>query len=203
MKNAFVRTSMIVALTVITAGLASAQEVVTMPGNASSLTTLTAVVSDQARITVPSTVTFNVTNIAAATVASGVSFLADNIVLSSASATLNVSLIGNAATFTAPLASPTWAVADVSWGVAAFTAGTAVSRHARRDPCPRCHLRRRRRDLRDDRLDPGLHPGAEDDGDAVGQSHADHDLEVREHRLVTLNLAGHGRGRPAPRGPVS
>ena len=116
MKNAFVRTSMIVALTVTTAGLASAQEVVTMPGNASSLTTLTAVVSDQARITVPSTVTFNVTNIAAATVASGVSFLADNIVLSSASATLNVSLIGNAATFTAPLASPTWAVADVSWG---------------------------------------------------------------------------------------
>jgi hypothetical protein len=40
---------------------------------------------------------------------------------------LNVSLIGNAATFTAPLASPTWAVADVSWGVAAFTAGTAVA----------------------------------------------------------------------------
>ena len=27
----------------------------------------------------------------------------------------------------APLASPTWAVADVSWGVAAFTAGTAVA----------------------------------------------------------------------------
>ena len=51
MKNAFVRSSMIVALTVTTAGLASAQEVVTMPGNASSLTTLTAVVSDQARIT--------------------------------------------------------------------------------------------------------------------------------------------------------
>ncbi len=127
MKNVFARTSMMVALTVVTAGLASAQEVVTMPGNASSLTTLTAVVSDQARITVPSVVTFNVTNIAAATVASGVSFLADNIVLSSASATLNVSLIGNAPTFTAPLASPTWAVADVSWGVAAFTAGTAVA----------------------------------------------------------------------------
>jgi len=126
-KNVFVRTSMMVALTVVTAALASAQEVVTMPGDASSLTTLTAVVSDQARITVPSVVTFNVTNIAAATVASGVSFLADNIVLSSASATLNVSLIGNAPTFTAPLASPTWAVADVSWGVAAFTAGTAVA----------------------------------------------------------------------------
>jgi hypothetical protein len=126
-RKVFVRTATIIALSVTTAGLASAQEVVTMPGNASSLTTLTAVVSDQARIYVPSTVTFNVTNIAAATVASGVSFLADNIVLSSASATLNVSLIGNAATFTAPLASPTWAVADVSWGLAAFTAGTSAA----------------------------------------------------------------------------
>jgi hypothetical protein len=127
MRNAFVRTSMIVALTAISAGLASAQEVVVLPGNAISTTLLTAIVSDQARITIPSAVTFNVTNIAAATVASGVSFLADNIVLSSASATLNISLIGNAATFTVPAASATWAVADVSWGVAAFTAGTAVA----------------------------------------------------------------------------
>jgi uncharacterized membrane protein YhiD involved in acid resistance len=89
-KNAFVRSSLIVAPAVTTAGLASAQETVTMPGNATALTTLTAVVSDQARITVPSAVPFNVTNIAAATVASGVTFLADNIVLSSASATPSV-----------------------------------------------------------------------------------------------------------------
>src|SRR5688572_25192662 len=82
-KKAFVRSSIIVAITVATASLASAQETVTLPGNAAGTTTLTAVVSEQARITVPSVVTFNVTNIAVATVASGVSFLADNIVLSS------------------------------------------------------------------------------------------------------------------------
>lgn len=122
MRKVFVRTAMIIALTVTTTGLAFAQAVVT---TGSDTTTLTAVVSAQARITVPSTVTFNVTNIAAATTAAGVSFLADNIVSSSASGALTISLSG-ASVFTAPVASPTWAVADVSWGAAAFTAGTAV-----------------------------------------------------------------------------
>ncbi len=114
---------MVVAIAVTTAGLASAQAVVT---TGSDTTTLTAVVSAQARITVPATVTFNVTNIAVATTAAGVSFLADNIVASSASGALTISLRG-ASVFTAPVGGgPTWAVADVSWGAAAFTAGTAV-----------------------------------------------------------------------------
>ena len=75
MKNAFVRTSMIVALAVITAGLASAQDV-GPPARRRGTSTLTATVSEQASFSVPSTVNFNVTNIVVTTVASGVSVTA-------------------------------------------------------------------------------------------------------------------------------
>ena len=102
---------MIVALAVTTAGLASAQETVTLPGNAAGLTTLTAVVSDQARITVPSAVTFNVTNIAAATVASGVTFPRRQHRAVERVGTLNVSLIWKCGDVHAPLG-----VADVGGG---------------------------------------------------------------------------------------
>jgi len=77
------------------------------------------------------------------------------------------------------------------------------SRYARRDRCPRSYVRRRSRNVRDDRLEPGLYSGAEDDGYAIGQSHANHDLEIREHRLIKLNLAGPGDGARRPRGLVS
>jgi len=123
-KNAFVRTSMIVALTVVTAGLASAQETVTLPGSPASSTTLTANVSEQARVTVPGTVTFNVTDIAAATSSSPVSVTVDNIVLATAGKTLKISVQASAAAFTPSVASAaTWAAVDVSWPAATFSNG--------------------------------------------------------------------------------
>ena len=126
MKNAFVRTSMIVALTVITAGLASAQETVTLPGSPASSTTLTANVSEQARVTVPGTVTFNVTDIAAATASSPVSVTVDNIVLATAGKTLRISVQASAAAFTPSVASAaTWAAVDVSGAAATFSNGGA------------------------------------------------------------------------------
>ena len=124
MKNVFVRTSMIVALTVITAGLASAQETVTLPGSPGSSTMLTANVSEQARVTVPGIVTFNVTNIAAATSSTPVSVTVDNIVLATAGKTLKISVQASAAAFTPSVASAaTWAAVDVSWAAATFSNG--------------------------------------------------------------------------------
>src|ERR1700730_15041212 len=61
-KQALVRLSMVAALTVITAGLVSAQTVLPLP-NETGTSTLTATVSEQASFSVPSTVNFNVTNI--------------------------------------------------------------------------------------------------------------------------------------------
>jgi hypothetical protein len=126
-RKAFVRTSMIVALTAITAGLASAQATVFLPDTTQS-TLLTANVSEQAQVTVPAGVTFNVTNISQATAAAPASVTVNNIVLATASKTLKISVYGAAATFTPSVAAtPTWAVADVSWGIATFApAGTAT-----------------------------------------------------------------------------
>lgn len=124
MKNAFVRTSMIVAVTVITAGVASAQETVTLPGSPASSTTLSADVSEQARVTVPGLVSFNVTDIAVATASSPVSVTVDNIVLATAGKTLKISVQASAAAFTPSVASAaTWAAVDVSWGAATFSNG--------------------------------------------------------------------------------
>jgi hypothetical protein len=60
-RKVFVRTSMIVALTTMTAGLASAQTAYVLP-ETSQATTLTAAVSEQAQIAVPSAVNFAVTD---------------------------------------------------------------------------------------------------------------------------------------------
>jgi hypothetical protein len=114
---------MVVALSVITAGLASAQATVFLPDTSQS-TLLTANVSEQAQVTVPSGVTFNVTNISQSTAAAPASVTVSNIVLANASKTLKMSVYGAAATFTPSVAAtPTWAVADVSWGIATFSNG--------------------------------------------------------------------------------
>lgn len=127
MKNAIVRTSMMVALGAMGAGVASAQTAVTLP-NSSQTTTLTANVSEQARVTVPSGVTFNVTNIAASTEASGASVTVDNIVLASASKQLVISLQANEASFTPSVPeATTWSAGDVTWAAASFTNGTGAS----------------------------------------------------------------------------
>jgi hypothetical protein len=117
---------MIVALTAMTAGLASAQTTVTLT-DTSQTTTLTANVSEQAQVTVPAGVTFNVTNVAASTAATGASVTVDNIVLATATKQLKISLQGNAASFTPSVAlATTWAVGDVTWGAATFSTGTGA-----------------------------------------------------------------------------
>jgi hypothetical protein len=117
---------MIVAVTIVSAGMASAQETVTLPGSPASSTTLTANVSEQAHVTVPETVTFDVTNIAAGTSSSPVSVTVDNIVLATAGKTLKISVQASAAAFTPSVASAaTWAAVDVSWAAATFSSGGA------------------------------------------------------------------------------
>jgi hypothetical protein len=76
---------------------------------------------------VPSTVNFNVTNILVPTASSPVTVTASNIVLATASKTLHVMVRGNGPVFTPSVAAtPTWVVADVSWGAATFANGTGV-----------------------------------------------------------------------------
>ena len=123
MGTVLVRTSMIVGLTVISAGLASAQTAVALP-DSSQTTLLTAAVSEQAQVTVPVGVTFNVTNVALATASGPASVTAAGIVMSSASKTLKIWLKGNGPVFTPSVAAtPTWVVADVSWNAATFSNG--------------------------------------------------------------------------------
>jgi hypothetical protein len=111
---------MIVALTAITATLASAQTAVALP-DTSQTTTLTANVSEQARITVPEFVTFNVTNTSAITNASA-AVTVTNIVLATATKQLQISLVANALAFTPSVAGGTsWASSDVSWDAVAFS----------------------------------------------------------------------------------
>jgi hypothetical protein len=125
-KNAFVRTSIIAAFTVMTAGLASAQTPVFLPDESTS-STLTANVSEQAQISVPATVNFAVTNILVSTASTPVSVAATAIVLANASKTLHIMLKGNGPVFTPSVAAtPTWAVAAVSWAAPSFTNGTGA-----------------------------------------------------------------------------
>jgi hypothetical protein len=120
-RQAFVRTSMIAAMAVMTAGLASAQTTVTLP-NSSQTTTLTASVSEQAQVSVPAGVTFNVTNVGASTAASGASVTVSNIVLATATKQLKISLQANAASFTPSVAAATtWSASDVTWNAATFS----------------------------------------------------------------------------------
>ena len=100
---------------------AYAQQTVTLP-DTSQTTTLTATVSEQARITVPAGVTFNVTNVSANTAATAASVTVTDIVLATATKQLKVSLQANAAAFTPPVAgATTWSASDVTWNAATWT----------------------------------------------------------------------------------
>ncbi len=114
---------MIAGLIITSAGVASAQTTVVLP-NESQSTTLTANVSEQARVLVPAGVTFNVTNIGAATVSDAASVTVDQIVLATATKTLRMSLYANAAAFTPSVGGAvTWARGDVSWSAGTFSNG--------------------------------------------------------------------------------
>jgi hypothetical protein len=102
---------------------AFAQSTVTLPDTSQS-STLTASVSEQCRITVPSTITFNVTDISANTNATA-SVTITNIVLSAATKSLKLSLQAGAASFTPPVGgATTWAAGDVTWAAGTWTNGT-------------------------------------------------------------------------------
>jgi hypothetical protein len=118
---------MVPAFVVGIAATATAQTAVGLPDQSQS-TTLTANVSEQARVTVPASITFNVANVSAATAAAAASMTVQNIVLSSASKQFQVSVRANAAGFTPPtVGAITWAASDVTWGNNAWTNATAAA----------------------------------------------------------------------------
>jgi hypothetical protein len=122
-----VRTGTAVGILLFGAGVAAAQTAVALP-NSSQTTTMTANVSEQARVVVPSGVTFNVTAIGSATTASAASVTIDQVVLATATKQLKVSLQANAADFTPPVAlAATWAAADVTWNAATWTNATGAA----------------------------------------------------------------------------
>jgi hypothetical protein len=105
----------------------SAQTSVTLT-DTSQTTTLTANVSEQARVTVPAGVTFTVGDVSASTAAGAASVSVSNIVLATATKQFKVSLQANAAAFTAPVGgSTTWSASDVSWNAAAWTNATGAA----------------------------------------------------------------------------
>jgi len=106
---------------------AFAQQSVTLT-DTSQTTTLTANVSEQARVTVPAGVTFNVTNVTSNTDATAASVTVQNIVLATATKQMRVSLQANAASFTPPVVgATTWAPGDVTWNAATWTNATGAS----------------------------------------------------------------------------
>jgi len=107
--------------------IASAEaQTVSLPDQ-SATTTLTAIVSEQATVSVPTDVTFNVTNIGAATTATA-SVTVSNIVLANATKRIKVSLQAAAASFTPPaVGAATWAPADVTWNASTWTNATGAS----------------------------------------------------------------------------
>jgi hypothetical protein len=103
----------VAALLLIEVVPAGAQTTVGLP-NSGQTTTLTASVSEQARVTVPAGVSFNVTNGNASS--SPVSVSVDSIVLATSTKRLKVSLMAAAASFTPPEAgATTWSASNVSW----------------------------------------------------------------------------------------
>lgn len=116
-----------VALAALGVVAAGAQTTVTLP-DTSQTTTLTASVSEQARVTVPAGVTFDVTDVASATTASAASVTVSNIVLATATKQLKVSLQAAAAAFTPPVVgATTWSAGDVTWNAATWTNATGAA----------------------------------------------------------------------------
>jgi hypothetical protein len=117
---------MLSALSLMAVG-ASAQTTVTLP-DTSQTTTLTADVSEQARVTVPAGVTFDVDDISSSSAASAASVSVSNIALASATKQLKVSVKADAASFTPPaVGATTWSASDVTWNAATWTNATGAS----------------------------------------------------------------------------
>ena len=106
---------------------ADAQVTVALP-DTSQTTTLSAIVTEQARVSFPAAVTFAVSDVTSATPATGVSVTITNIVLGTATKQLKISLQADAANFTPPVVgSPTWGAGDVTWTAGSWTNATGSS----------------------------------------------------------------------------
>ena len=127
MRQVCIRGMAAIAMTVAVGSTAYAQQPVTLT-DSSQTTTLTATVSEQARVTVPAGVTFNVTNVSSSTAATAASVSIDSIVLATATKQMRVSLQANAASFTPPVAgATTWGAGDVTWNAPTWTNATGAS----------------------------------------------------------------------------
>ena len=90
-------------------------------------TLMTATVSEQAQVSVPSGVTCAVGDVTSTTAANAASVSASNIVLASASKQLKVSVQASAASFTPPVeGATTWVAGDVSWNDPSWTNATGA-----------------------------------------------------------------------------
>jgi len=115
------------ALLVLASRGANAQTNITLP-DTNQTTTLTATVSDQARVTVPAGVTFTVNDVSSATASGPASVTISNIVLASATKQVRVSLQADTPTFTPPVGgAATWSAGAVSWNAASWTNATGVT----------------------------------------------------------------------------
>jgi hypothetical protein len=100
---------------------AQAQTNVTLPDN-SQTTTMTADVTEQAKVTVPANITFNVVDVTNATAAGAASVSANNIVLATDTKQLQISIQAAAAAFTPPVTGAvTWSASDLSWNAPTWT----------------------------------------------------------------------------------
>jgi hypothetical protein len=107
--------AMALASGLLATGTAGAQTTVALPDTGQA-TTLTAAVAEQARVTVPASISFSVSDVNASTTQGSVAIAVQNIVLGTATKQLRISLSGNAASFTPPVAgATTWSASDVSW----------------------------------------------------------------------------------------
>lgn len=127
MRNVCVRGLAAAVLSVVVCTPAYAQQSVTLT-DTSQTTTLTATVSEQARVTVPAGIAFTVNDVASNTAATAASVTVQSIVLATATKQLQVSVQANAATFTPPsVGDVTWDAGDVTWNAATWTNATGAS----------------------------------------------------------------------------
>lgn len=109
------------------AGTALGQTTVILP-DTSQTTSVSATVSEQARVAVPPSITFNVTDIGSSTSAGAATVTVTQIVLASATKQLRLSLQANAAAFTPPEpGAVTWSAGDVTWNAASWTNATGAA----------------------------------------------------------------------------
>lgn len=109
------------------ADAAQAQTTVLLP-DTSQATLLTAVVSEQARVSVPANVSFAVTNVSNSTAAGAVAVAVDRIVLATATKQLRITVQAAAGGFTPPVAgATTWSASDVTWNAPSWTRATGAT----------------------------------------------------------------------------